>query len=67
MNYTIYLSSSQLLQQTETVSTALANKGFEAYAYHAGMSSGLRTSVQDKFMVGKNIVVRVAQGMFGFM
>ncbi len=46
-----------MFQQTETVSTGLKEKGFNVHGYHAGMSSDVRTSVQDKFMVGKNIIV----------
>ena len=58
--YSLSRSSSRL-QQTELISTALVDRGFKAYAYHAGMSSDLRTSVQDKFMVGDDIIVRVMQ------
>lgn len=53
-----------MFQQTETVSAALEEKGFKVHGYHAGMSSDVRTSVQDKFMVGKDIIVRVTKRLW---
>lgn len=37
-------------KQTEQVAEKLANKGFEAVAYHAGLSATERTKIQDNFI-----------------
>ncbi|GIU48035.1 ATP-dependent DNA helicase RecQ [Shewanella sairae] len=54
------------LQQTaETVAKALANSGFNATAYHAGMDSDKRKNIQTRFMAGEIpiIVATIAFGM----
>jgi ATP-dependent DNA helicase RecQ len=53
------------LQRTaETVAEALAQKGFAARAYHAGMENEERTAVQDWFMASGDAIV-VATIAFG--
>ncbi|MGS0693386.1 RecQ family ATP-dependent DNA helicase [Shewanella sp. 0m-4] len=54
------------LQQTaETVAKALVNRGFSAVAYHAGMDSDKRKTIQNQFMAGEVpiIVATIAFGM----
>ncbi|TRX56554.1 ATP-dependent DNA helicase RecQ [Thalassomonas sp. M1454] len=54
------------LQQTaEEVARTLSAKGYQAKAYHAGMDSELRQSIQQDFMSGKVnlIVATIAFGM----
>ena len=54
------------LQQTaERVASALSSAGIEAQAYHAGMASEQRTSIQQRFMSGELplIVATIAFGM----
>jgi ATP-dependent DNA helicase RecQ len=54
------------LQKTaETVAAALAEAGFDAEAYHAGMDAELRESVQNRFMASDNrvVVATIAFGM----
>ncbi len=53
------------LQKTaETVAAALADAGFPAEAYHAGMEAEVREAVQNRFMAGADTVV-VATIAFG--
>ncbi|MGS2761594.1 DNA helicase RecQ [Sinomicrobium sp. M5D2P9] len=49
---------------TEKLAAKLQQNGFEAGAYHAGMSSGLRTSVQEDF-INDRIGIVVATIAFG--
>ena len=51
----------QTHDQTELLYTRLKNDGFNAYNYHAGMSSDARTTVQDKFMTSDKIVVSIPE------
>jgi ATP-dependent DNA helicase RecQ len=54
------------LQKTaETVATALAEAGFSADAYHAGMTAELRETVQNRFMTADDrvVVATIAFGM----
>ncbi|GIU10951.1 MULTISPECIES: ATP-dependent DNA helicase RecQ [unclassified Shewanella] len=54
------------LQQTaEFIANALVKKGFSALAYHAGMDSDKRKSIQKQFMAGEVpiIVATIAFGM----
>ncbi len=53
------------LQRTaENVATLLANEGFPAEAYHAGMESEVRHAVQERFMTSSDAIV-VATIAFG--
>lgn len=54
----------QTHEQTEHVSSHLKKDGFKAYGYHAGMLTDARTSVQERFMTAKDIVI-VATIAFG--
>ena len=47
----------QTHDHTDSVCSFLKQAGFNAYGYHAGMSSDIRSVVQDKFMASDNIVV----------
>ena len=49
----------QTHDQTELLCSRLQADGFDAYNYHAGMSSDARTKVQDKFMASEKIIVRI--------
>ena len=52
-------------KETEEVAKFLNSRGFEALAYHAGLKSGRRRDVQDKFIKDevKIIVATIAFGM----
>ncbi|KAM0803698.1 P-loop containing nucleoside triphosphate hydrolase protein [Usnea florida] len=54
----------QTHDQTDTVTASLKRAGFNAYGYHAGMTSDARIKVQDRFMASDNIVI-VATIAFG--
>ncbi|KAI4251804.1 MAG: hypothetical protein LQ352_004650 [Teloschistes flavicans] len=54
----------QTHKQTEDVCERLKAIGLNAYAYHAGMLSEVRTAVQERFMRTKNIII-VATIAFG--
>jgi len=47
----------QTHDQTDTVCKNLKKDGFNAHGYHAGMSSDVRTAVQEKFMASEDVVV----------
>jgi RecQ family ATP-dependent DNA helicase len=54
----------QTHDQTDRVCNQLQRDGFNAYGYHAGMAADARSSVQEKFMKAKDIVI-VATIAFG--
>ena len=54
----------QTHEQTENVNAHLKAAGFNSYGYHAGMANEMRSSVQDKFMKSKTIVI-IATIAFG--
>jgi superfamily II DNA helicase RecQ len=49
----------QTHDQTELLCSRLQANGFNAYKYHAGMSSDAKTTVQDKLMASTKVIVRV--------
>ncbi len=55
----------QSRQQTEDLASAMKKKGFAAAAYHAGLPSAVRGSVQDAFLKGEitSVFATVAFGM----
>lgn len=54
----------QTHDQTDQVCSALKANGFNAYGYHAGMATEVRSHVQEVFMKSKDIVI-VATVAFG--
>ncbi|KAL8767588.1 MAG: hypothetical protein Q9209_005960 [Squamulea sp. 1 TL-2023] len=54
----------QTHDQTDSVCATLKNAGFNAYGYHAGMTTEARTAVQENFMASDEIII-VATIAFG--
>lgn len=54
----------QTHDQTDQVCNQLKANGFDAYGYHAGMATDARSSVQERFMKAKDVVI-VATIAFG--
>jgi ATP-dependent DNA helicase RecQ len=51
-------------KKTEDVAKMLCKSGFNAYAYHAGMSNDKRSATQDKFLTETSVII-VATIAFG--
>jgi ATP-dependent DNA helicase RecQ len=51
-------------KKTEEVASFLREAGFNAHPYHAGLSSTVRSNLQERFLVEKNIII-VATVAFG--